>query len=153
LILYGPAAALSAPMTGQRWRGSPRAGATAVAAPAEVPRVETDLLTPRAAHELVRNRKVAAVAPVMPMTLVRPLKTQSASAGEAETPPWGLHAVGALSSPFDGAGIVVALLDTGIEPIERIQMLCGHASKTTTERYIKARWRETAQPNTREIGR
>jgi integrase len=39
------------------------------------------------------------------------------------------------------------------EPIERIQMLCGHASKTTTERYIKARWRETAQPNTREIGR
>lgn len=33
-------------------------------------------------------------------------------------------------------------------PIERIQMLCGHASKTTTERYIKARWRETAQPNT-----
>jgi integrase len=39
------------------------------------------------------------------------------------------------------------------EPIERIQMLCGHASKTTTERYINARWRETAQPNTREIGR
>jgi integrase len=39
------------------------------------------------------------------------------------------------------------------EPIERIQMLCGHASKATTERYIKARWRETAQPNKREIGR
>lgn len=38
------------------------------------------------------------------------------------------------------------------EPIERIQLLCGHASKTTTERYIKARWRETAQPNSREIG-
>ena len=39
------------------------------------------------------------------------------------------------------------------EPIERIQMLCGHANKATTERYIKARWRETAQPNEREIGR
>jgi integrase len=38
-------------------------------------------------------------------------------------------------------------------PIERIQLLCGHATKTTTERYIKARWRETAQPNKLEIGR
>lgn len=37
------------------------------------------------------------------------------------------------------------------EPIERIQLLCGHADKTTTERYIKARWRETAQPNKVEI--
>jgi integrase len=41
---------------------------------------------------------------------------------------------------------------TGV-PIEQIQLLCGHASKTTTERYIKARWRETAQPNRLEIGR
>lgn len=33
------------------------------------------------------------------------------------------------------------------DPIELIQLLCGHASKNTTEHYIKARWRETAQPN------
>lgn len=33
------------------------------------------------------------------------------------------------------------------EPIERIQLLCGHSDKATTERYIKARWRETAAPN------
>jgi integrase len=33
------------------------------------------------------------------------------------------------------------------EPIERIQLLCGHADKATTEKYIKARWRETALPN------
>lgn len=37
-------------------------------------------------------------------------------------------------------------------PIERIQLLCGHADKTTTERYIKARWRETAQPNDVKVG-
>lgn len=37
-------------------------------------------------------------------------------------------------------------------PIERIQMLCGHATKTTTERYVKARWRETVQPNSLVIG-
>jgi integrase len=36
-------------------------------------------------------------------------------------------------------------------PIEQIQHLCGHADKATTERYIKARWRETAQPNNLQI--
>lgn len=37
-------------------------------------------------------------------------------------------------------------------PIERIQLLCGHKQKSTTEKYIKARWRETAAPNTLKIG-
>lgn len=32
-------------------------------------------------------------------------------------------------------------------PIEQIQMLCGHADKATTEKYIKARWSELASPN------
>lgn len=32
-------------------------------------------------------------------------------------------------------------------PIETIQALCGHATKTTTEIYIKQRWQETSQPN------
>lgn len=38
------------------------------------------------------------------------------------------------------------------EPIERIQLLCGHAKKTTTEVYIKARWTETAAPNQIIVG-
>lgn len=37
-------------------------------------------------------------------------------------------------------------------PIEEIQLLCGHSDKTTTERYIKARWQHTAQPNKVEMG-
>lgn len=37
-------------------------------------------------------------------------------------------------------------------PIERIQLLCGHSDKRTTETYIKARWTETAQPNNRQMG-
>lgn len=37
-------------------------------------------------------------------------------------------------------------------PIEEIQMLCGHDDKTTTEIYVKQRWRETAQPNMVVIG-
>ena len=36
-------------------------------------------------------------------------------------------------------------------PIEQIQLLCGHKSKTTTEIYIKARWQQTAQPNMVEV--
>ena len=32
-------------------------------------------------------------------------------------------------------------------PIEQIQHLCGHSDKTTTEKYIKARWNATATPN------
>jgi integrase len=31
--------------------------------------------------------------------------------------------------------------------IEKIQLLCGHADKATTEKYIKARWSEAAAPN------
>lgn len=37
-------------------------------------------------------------------------------------------------------------------PIEDIQLLCGHADKSTTEIYVKARWSETAQPNQVQIG-
>lgn len=37
-------------------------------------------------------------------------------------------------------------------PIERIQLLCGHKTKTTTEKYIKARWQETAAPNVVDVG-
>ena len=32
-------------------------------------------------------------------------------------------------------------------PLPQIQQLLGHANQTTTEIYIKARWRETAEPN------
>lgn len=32
-------------------------------------------------------------------------------------------------------------------PIEQIQALCGHADKSTTEKYIKARWHDAAMPN------
>ncbi|KAA0911937.1 tyrosine-type recombinase/integrase [Pusillimonas sp. ANT_WB101] len=40
----------------------------------------------------------------------------------------------------------------GGEPIERIQALCGHKDKTTTEIYVKSRWRESVASNSLTIG-
>jgi subtilisin family serine protease len=74
------------------------------------------MLAPRAAHDLVRAKKVAAIAPVMPMRLILPVKASAPAAGTQGQPSWGLGAVGALTSGFDGEGIVVAVLDTGIDP-------------------------------------
>lgn len=37
------------------------------------------------------------------------------------------------------------------EPIERIQALCGHKDKATTEIYVKQRWRESVASNSRKI--
>lgn len=38
------------------------------------------------------------------------------------------------------------------KPLAEIQQLLGHASQTTTEIYIKQRWRETAEPNMVALG-
>ena len=38
------------------------------------------------------------------------------------------------------------------DPIERIQLLCGHGDKRTTEIYVKARWRESVEHNSIQIG-
>lgn len=36
--------------------------------------------------------------------------------------------------------------------IERIQALCGHKDKATTEIYVKQRWRESVSASSRKIG-
>lgn len=97
-------------------RGGPRARPGTIAASA-APQVETDTMASGAARELVQKKKVAAIAPVMPMKLIAPVETRDVPGGTAAAPVvWGLAAVGALGSPFDGSGIVVAVLDTGIDP-------------------------------------
>lgn len=115
VILHEPAQA-RAGQPGAVVRGRlPSAGGAAIrTVPAATPKVETDRLGSRQALNLVREKKVAAVAPVMPMKLVTPTRTADVGATATASTPWGLGAVGALSSPFDGSGIVVAVLDTGI---------------------------------------
>lgn len=57
----------------------------------------------------------------------------------AEMPSWGFY-------DMKGKGATDMWL-SGV-PLERIQVLCGHDSVTTTERYVKSRWRGIVAPNT-----
>ncbi len=59
-----------------------------------------------------RDPSIAAMAPIMPMRLVEPVVAgPTATASGA----WGVAAVGALASRFDGSGVAVAILDTGVD--------------------------------------
>jgi subtilisin family serine protease len=62
-------------------------------------------------NALQKDPTVLSFAPAMPMKLIEPLKAQTAPAAAAT---WGVKAVGADKSPFDGAGVTLAVLDTGI---------------------------------------
>ena len=61
-----------------------------------------------------READVVAVAPAVPMKLIEPRQMPVNPAPAANTA-WGVTAVGADTSPFTGNGIVVSVLDTGID--------------------------------------
>lgn len=77
--------------------------------------VEIDRIDRRDLPELARNNDVVAVAPVIPMKLVEPFDVQDVLQPAAPSVAWGIQATGADTSPFTGQGIVVAVLDTGID--------------------------------------
>lgn len=76
------------------------------------PQVDLHNLTPMEAVETEQQADVAAVARRMPIKLIEPL---AVTPGVQTTTAWGLGAVGALASHYDGAGATVAVLDTGID--------------------------------------
>jgi subtilisin family serine protease len=59
-----------------------------------------------------READVVAIAPAMPIKLVKPL---SEAAVGAKAVSWGISAVKADTSPFSGDGVVAAVLDTGVD--------------------------------------
>jgi subtilisin family serine protease len=77
--------------------------------------VEVDELSARRVEEVSRHRDVAAVAPVIPMKLIAPVGLHQAANRTSKSTAWGIHAVGADTSPLSGDGVTVAVLDTGID--------------------------------------
>jgi len=79
------------------------------------PVLEQVEMTSAEVADLQRDPEVQVVAAPMPLKLIAP-------AGSPEVTPaatgntWGIEAVRAHTSPFTGAGVVVAVLDTGINP-------------------------------------
>ena len=65
--------------------------------------------------QVTREADVVAVAPAVPMKLIEPREMPGSPAPAAANTTWGVTAVGADTSPFTGSGIVVAVLDTGID--------------------------------------
>ncbi len=75
--------------------------------------LETEDLTPDARRDLARDPQVLGIAPVMSTKLIAPVQQAAAAAGADET--WGIAAVGADRSEYNGEGVTVAVLDTGID--------------------------------------
>jgi subtilisin family serine protease len=75
------------------------------------PRIEVHLMSPHDVADITRKPGFAAIAPLMPTSLIRPLAATAADAQEV----WGLATVKADTSPFTGDGITIAVLDTGID--------------------------------------
>lgn len=73
--------------------------------------VSYERLTDREAALLAVEPDVEAIAPAMAIKLIEPLNARQVSASDT----WGLDAVGARSSAFNGSGVTVAVLDTGID--------------------------------------
>jgi subtilisin family serine protease len=75
--------------------------------------VESASMTTAEVKDAKRDPSLLRAAPVMPVTLVAPMQVDTSA---VETiPTWGVDAVGASRSPYTGAGVTVAILDTGID--------------------------------------
>lgn len=62
-----------------------------------------------------KDGRLLVAAPALPMQLIEPFDASASFAPELGPTTWGVAAVRAPSSPFNGAGVTVAVLDTGID--------------------------------------
>lgn len=105
--------------------GSFRSNTTQPHVAAKLPTARVELLHHRDARDLASDPELS-VARATPMRLIAPRagSSQSPESGEIA---WGVEAVKAHTSPFTGAGITVAVLDTGITAHYRKHPAFAHA--------------------------
>ncbi len=90
------------------------AAPTATAAPPVT--VDIEEMNRTRAREVARKSDVVAIAPVVPMKLIAPVAIDVPAQPAAAGATWGIEAVAAHTSPFTGKDVVIAVLDTGIDP-------------------------------------
>jgi subtilisin family serine protease len=99
----------------RRTSSAPLASGPAIEMAAESQvRIEFDDLDRREVAMVRREEDVIALAPAMPMRLVDPADAHATAPGESGDVAWGVKAVRADTAKATGAGVVVAVLDTGI---------------------------------------
>jgi subtilisin family serine protease len=86
-------------------------GPSITAAAVPEPQVEVHSLDTNEVIDVVKDPQVQSVAPIMPTALIKPLEAGVAAVNDA----WGIAAVKADASSCTGDGVVVAVLDTGID--------------------------------------
>jgi len=77
--------------------------------------VEVEEVDRRDVPALSRRADVESATPAVPMKLIAPIMGKDMASPAAQEVSWGVRAVKADTSPFSGDGIVVAVLDTGID--------------------------------------
>lgn len=88
---------------------------------ADAPQVTGEVLTlaRRELPAVARDTNIKVLAPSMPMPLIAPFDAgqgrPDVPAAEPDKMTWGVRAVRADTSPYSGEGVVVAVLDTGID--------------------------------------
>lgn len=78
-------------------------------------KIEVNDLESRRASSLMAKKGILAVAPAIPMKLIAPIASDTSLHLVTDSVTWGIQAIGADKSPYDGKGIVIAVLDTGID--------------------------------------
>jgi len=91
--------------------GTRKIGIESLGAGNGVPTLSVERVPDHAFAELIADPKVQLVTPTMPTRLIQPLSSKNANPAIN----WGISAVKADQSRYTGAGVVVAILDTGID--------------------------------------